>query len=185
MLMLFSDLDSCSGRSIHACLMCALRLQGEPGPALSVLDVAAEKVRCGRFTGTSAQLHHKLAKKQACIRVQLHCRYIRGLLPLVALVCDHRELALPPQGRGWELGHVRQVLQGLIDKHAEVSKAPPFVYKGPLVARAAAAVLKAWQDSSAASAARTPHNWRAPPPAGFLNAEGMRRIEDEGWQPVP
>lgn len=164
--------------------MCALRLQGEPGTALSVLDVAAEKVRWGRFTGTSAPLHHKFAKKMACIRVQLHCRHIRGLLPLVSLIRDHRGLALPPQGRGWEPGHVRQVLQGLIDKHADVPKAPPFVYKGPLVGPAAAAVLKAWQDSSAASAARAPHNWRAPPPAGFLDAEGMRRIEDEGWRPV-
>lgn len=42
---------------------------------------------------------------------------------------------------------MRQVLQSLIDKHANVPKGAQFVYKGPLIGPTAAAVLKAWQDS--------------------------------------
>lgn len=136
-----------------------------------------------------------------------------------------------PQGHGWEPGHVRQVLQGLIDKNAHVPKAAPFVYKGPLIGLTAAAVLKAWQDSAEAEvqfsahflhiacfrclvcqlvcqllqgklpvmcgkpsrnpqlrvllqACIAPEDWRPPPPAGFLDAAGMRHIEEEGWRPV-
>lgn len=134
------------------------------------------------------------------------------------------------QGHGWETGRLREVLQGLIDKHADVRRPPPFVYKGPLIGPTAAAVLKAWQDSPEAQAcciylmrwplklfaqavARTdavtnasrigaalfqchssqlpmvqacvaPEDWRPPPPAGFLDAAGMRRIEEEDWRPV-
>jgi hypothetical protein len=54
------------------------------------------------------------------------------------------------QGYGWKPGHVREVLQGLVDKHSHVPKAASFVYKGPLIGPVAAAVLKAWQDSEEA-----------------------------------
>lgn len=29
-----------------------------------------------------------------------------------------------------------------------------------------------------------PKNWRAPPPAGFVNASGMRRHDEDPWRPV-
>ena len=29
-----------------------------------------------------------------------------------------------------------------------------------------------------------PSNWRAPPPAGYVDAQGMRRTEDDPWRPV-
>jgi len=29
-----------------------------------------------------------------------------------------------------------------------------------------------------------PNDWRAPPPAGYVDAQGMRRVEDEPWRPV-
>lgn len=91
---------------------------------------------------------------------------------------------LLPQGHGWEAGRVRLVLQGLIDKHGDVPKPPPFVYDGPLVGPGAAKLLKAWQDSESAKACIAPDNWRPPPPAGFLDAAGMRRVDDEAWRPV-
>ena len=46
-------------------------------------------------------------------------------------------LDLHAQGFGWEAGRVRELLQGLIDKHSDVAKTPPFVYE----------VLKAAQES--------------------------------------
>lgn len=35
---------------------------------------------------------------------------------------------LHDQGRGWEPGQVRQKLQGLIDKYANVPKKPAYIY---------------------------------------------------------
>lgn len=29
-----------------------------------------------------------------------------------------------------------------------------------------------------------PLNWRAPPPAGYIDAQGMRRISEDPWRPV-
>lgn len=29
-----------------------------------------------------------------------------------------------------------------------------------------------------------PANWRPPPPAGFEDAQGIRRVEVRGWQPA-
>ena len=29
-----------------------------------------------------------------------------------------------------------------------------------------------------------PEDWRPPPPAGFLDAAGMRRVEEEPWRQV-
>ena len=29
-----------------------------------------------------------------------------------------------------------------------------------------------------------PSDWRAPPPAGYVDAQGMRRVEDKPWRPV-
>ena len=29
-----------------------------------------------------------------------------------------------------------------------------------------------------------PSDWRAPPPAGYIDAQGMRRVEDDPWRPV-
>ena len=45
----------------------------------------------------------------------------------------------------------------------------------------AARILEAWQ---AQAPVLPPENWRPPPPAGYLAAQGMRRAEDEPWRPV-
>lgn len=42
-------------------------------------------------------------------------------------------------------------------------------------------VLRAWE---AQKPLLPPADWRAPPPAGFVDAQGMRRIEEEPWRPV-
>lgn len=56
---------------------------------------------------------------------------------------------------------MREVLQGLIDKYSHVPKAPPYVYKGPLIGPVAAAVLRAWQDSEEAQVLPHPKHWFA------------------------
>ena len=45
----------------------------------------------------------------------------------------------------------------------------------------AARVLRTWERQKPLL---PPANWRAPPPAGYLDAQGMRRIADEPWRPV-
>lgn len=45
----------------------------------------------------------------------------------------------------------------------------------------AAAVLRAWELQKPLL---PPADWRAPPPAGFIDAQGMRRVEEEPWRPV-
>ena len=46
---------------------------------------------------------------------------------------------------------------------------------------AADAVLRAWE---AQKPLLPPTDWRAPPPAGFADAQGMRRVAEEPWRPV-
>ena len=45
----------------------------------------------------------------------------------------------------------------------------------------AARILQAWEQLAPVL---PPENWRPPPPAGYVAAQGMRRIEDEPWRPV-
>lgn len=45
----------------------------------------------------------------------------------------------------------------------------------------AARVLKAWE---LLAPVLPPDNWRPPPPAGYIAAQGMRRVEDDPWRPV-
>ena len=45
----------------------------------------------------------------------------------------------------------------------------------------AARILQAWEQLPPVL---PPENWRPPPPAGYVAAQGMRRVEDEPWRPV-
>ncbi|EIE26124.1 hypothetical protein COCSUDRAFT_61118 [Coccomyxa subellipsoidea C-169] len=85
------------------------------------------------------------------------------------------------QGRGWEPGQLRAKLQELIEKHSEVPKAAVYTHSGPQIGEAAEAVLRAWE---AQKPLLPPADWRAPPPAGFADAQGMRRVAEEPWRPA-
>ena len=48
-------------------------------------------------------------------------------------------------------------------------------------------VLQEWQRVSKEEHGGSlvpPANWRAPPPAGYVDAHGMRRVDIEPWRPV-
>ncbi|KAK9916185.1 hypothetical protein WJX75_009780 [Coccomyxa subellipsoidea] len=85
------------------------------------------------------------------------------------------------KGRGWEPGQVRAKLQELVEKHSDVPKAPAYTYSGAQFGETSELVLRAWE---AQKPLLPPADWRAPPPAGFVDAQGMRRIMEEPWRPA-
>ena len=60
-----------------------------------------------------------------------------------------------------------------------LARGPPCCCGG--AGEGAARILEAWQQQAPVL---PPENWRPPPPAGYLAAQGMRRAEDEPWRPV-
>ncbi|BDA44410.1 probable protein phosphatase 1 regulatory subunit 27 at N-terminal half [Coccomyxa sp. Obi] len=84
-------------------------------------------------------------------------------------------------GRGWEPGQVKAKLQDLVEAHSDIPKAAAFTHSGGQIGDTAARVLRAWERQKPML---PPADWRAPPPAGFVDAQGMRRIADEPWRPA-
>ncbi|KAK9808893.1 hypothetical protein WJX72_005921 [[Myrmecia] bisecta] len=85
------------------------------------------------------------------------------------------------KGRGWHPGQVRALLADLIEKYKDVAKRPAYVYQGGPIGQEAALVLQSWV---AMPTVYPPANWQAPPPAGFLAAQGIRKTADETWRPA-
>lgn len=85
------------------------------------------------------------------------------------------------KGHGWEPGQVRARLAELITAAAAVPKKPAFVYRGPRAGPGAVALLRAWE---ALPPLYPPPNWRPPPPAGYVSAQGVRPYAPGGWRPV-
>ncbi|KAK9861407.1 hypothetical protein WJX84_003615 [Apatococcus fuscideae] len=85
------------------------------------------------------------------------------------------------KGKGWQVGELKQILWEMIKGAAHIPKAPAFVYTGPSIGKDAQAVMDAW---SQLPKQYPPANWRPPPPAGFLAAQGMRAATQEPWRPA-
>ncbi|CAK0736733.1 hypothetical protein CVIRNUC_000794 [Coccomyxa viridis] len=85
------------------------------------------------------------------------------------------------KGRGWEPGQVKRKLQGLIDKYKDVPKKPAYTYSGPLIGPTALRIMELYEQQPTRY---PPTNWRKPPPAGYIDAHGMRRESQEPWRPA-
>ncbi|PRW61553.1 Malonyl- -acyl carrier mitochondrial [Chlorella sorokiniana] len=85
------------------------------------------------------------------------------------------------KGFGWEPGAVRAELSRLIEQYRDVPKAPPTVYYGPGMAAPALALMAAWESLPKLY---PPSNWRPPPPAGYVEAQGIRLASKDPWRPA-
>ncbi|KAK9832373.1 hypothetical protein WJX74_008019 [Apatococcus lobatus] len=82
------------------------------------------------------------------------------------------------KGKGWQLDEVRQILLKQMRGASTICKTPAFVYSGPSIGRDAQAVVEAW---ALLPKHYPPAQWRPPPAAGFLAAQGMRLATTEPW----
>ncbi|KAL4452734.1 hypothetical protein ABPG75_008396 [Micractinium tetrahymenae] len=85
------------------------------------------------------------------------------------------------KGFGWEVGAVRAKLAELIERYRAVPKPPAVVYRGPGTAEEGKRLYEAWESLPKLY---PPDNWRPPPPAGYEDAQGIRRLSVEGWRPA-
>ncbi|CAL5218505.1 g192 [Coccomyxa viridis] len=85
------------------------------------------------------------------------------------------------KGRGWEPGQVRRKLQGLIDKYAHIPKKPAYTYRGGVIGETPRRIQEMWDKLPVRY---PPENWRAPPEAGYVAAQGMRRDSVDPWRPA-
>lgn len=85
------------------------------------------------------------------------------------------------KGFGWEVGAVRAKLAELIERYHDVPKPSAVVYRGPEIAEPGRKLHAAWE---ALPKLYPPENWRPPPPAGYEDAQGIRRLSQQGWRPA-
>ncbi|KAL4855434.1 hypothetical protein ACK3TF_003975 [Chlorella vulgaris] len=81
----------------------------------------------------------------------------------------------------WEPGAVRAELARLVQKYETVPKKPKYLYEGPELAKPGRRLLRAWDSLPKLY---PPENWRAPPPAGYVTAQGARLASKEPWRPA-
>eukprot|EP00884_Botryococcus_braunii_P004606 jgi/Botrbrau1/14146/Bobra.182_3s0087.1 len=118
----------------------------------------------------------------------------KGADPSILTTQGHKKLATGETGpqlsvldlvvdeaRGRPSGELKAQLEALIEKYKDVPKRPAFTYSGPSIGPVAKKVLKAWEEGEVLL---PPPNWRPPPPAGYLEAQGMRRASGDPWRPA-